>query len=163
MWWSSPTLHKHICFLPSLTFLFDCFFQTKAFLPAVSIVKWLILGEQTLDAVCASGGGHLHWHLWNGLPDRVWWCLAHGSSKGRDRGILYAALGGDSHWLPCGCHEHVEQLQITRGTRDHLFCVPQDCALRCMFSLDNIRQYLKAISVASMEKEKLCLPKAPSS
>lgn len=24
------------------------------------------------------------------------------------------------------------------GKRDHLFCVPQDCGLRCLFSLNNI-------------------------
>lgn len=38
------------------------------------------------------------------------------------------------------------------GTRDHLFYVPQDCGLRGMCSLDNIRQYLKQFLLHQWKK-----------
>lgn len=79
--------------------LLSVFSRGRLFLPTVSVVKWLVLGELTLGAVPAPGGGHLA--TCTDISERAsqtglvvsgpWF------TKGQRLWILHATLGDDSH------------------------------------------------------------------
>lgn len=142
--------------------LMSGFSRWRPFYLQVSVVKWLILGELILGSVSASGGGH--WHLWNGLPNRVWWCLAHGSSKGTGWNFACHTWWWQSlislwgSWTCRASANHWKSLE-----KGIIYSVCLKIVVWDACSVWTILVLKRKISVASVEKEKLRLPKAPSS
>lgn len=66
-----------------------------------------------------------------------------------------------SLWVSWACGTLFCKSLVEPGTRDHLFSVPQDRGLRCMFSLDNIRQYLKKQFLLHQWKKRNCACQKP--